>query len=91
MMQIDFNPLFWRGIVIGAIVVVFIVGAIAVHAVVAAGYRFARRAPLSPDAAAGTRNGDRVVSSSAPTVRGPTVHAAGNDLARPRPVHKEAA
>lgn len=90
-MQVDFDPLFWRGNVIGAIVVLFVVGAIAVRAVIAAGHRFARRVRPSPDAAAGTRDKDRFVSSNAPTVRDAMAQAAGNDLTRPDPFHREAA
>jgi hypothetical protein len=91
MIAADFDPLFWRGIVIGAIVVVFVLGAITVRALAYLGRGLGRRARPSTGSASGGRDVNRVACSNSPAVRDATAHTAGNDPTRPDRFHKEAA
>jgi len=90
MIAADFDPLFWRGIVIAAIIVVFGVGALVVRATVAAG-RSLRRARLPAETTTGRRKNFERIATHAQVVRDATRQVAGNDPARPDRFHKEAA
>jgi hypothetical protein len=91
MMHTGYDPLFWRTIAIASLVVIGVVGAIAIHAVVAAGRQLARQARRYSDTASGSNDANRVACSDAPTVRNATARTAGNDPTSSDPSHKEAA
>jgi hypothetical protein len=91
MMATNFDPLFWRAIVIGAIVAVFVVGAIAVQAIVAVGRKLGRRERITEDMASGSRDARGIGAPNSPALRATTATTAGNDANLPHPIHKEAA
>jgi hypothetical protein len=91
MIATNFDPLFWRAIVIGAIVAVFVVGAVAVQAMAAAGRKLGRRERTAGDMASGSRDARGIGAPNSPALRATTANTAGNDAALPPPFHKEAA
>ena len=91
MIATNFDPLFWRAIVIGAIVVVFVVGAIAVQAIVAVGRKPGRRQRANERMASGRRDARGIGVPNSPGLRATTANMAGNDANLPHPIHKEAA
>jgi hypothetical protein len=91
MIATDFDPLFWRSIVIAAIIVVFVVGALVVRAMLAAGHYLRRSARLPAETTSGRRENLGSSATHAHVVRDATRQAAGNDPARPDRFHKEAA
>jgi len=91
MIATNFDPLFWRAIVIGAIVAVFVVGAIAAQAMAAAGRRLGRRERTTEDRASGSRDARGMGPPNSPALRATTANTAGNDANLPHPIHKEAA
>jgi hypothetical protein len=90
MIATDFHPLYWRGIVIAAIVVVFVVSALVVRATLAAGCTL-RSARLPAETTSGRCEGIGNIATQAPIVRDATRQAAANDPPRPDRFHKEAA
>jgi hypothetical protein len=86
----DFDPLYWRGIVIAAIIVVFVVGALVARPALAAG-RSLRHTRVPAETTSGRHGsvGDSAMQAS--IVRDATGQAALNDPLRTDRFHKEAA
>ncbi|MEO8674525.1 MAG: hypothetical protein ABI569_03040 [Casimicrobiaceae bacterium] len=91
MMQVNFDPLYWRVIVLGAIVAVFVVGALAIRAGVFAWRAFGRRDRHPARTVSGTIDATGPGAVHSPAIRELSVQSARNEPAPPRQFHKEAA
>ena len=91
MMHVNFDPLYWRVVVLGAIVAVFVVGALAVRAGISAWRAFGRRHRHPARSVSGPRDARRADAVHSPAIRELSVQSARNEPAPPRQLHKEAA